>query len=132
MLKRLHQIPVYPFLIAIFPALALLGNNINEISPDLALRSIGFSLALSAGLLSFFRLILQTSGASHMAAGVSLIIFYSYGHVYQLFHDRDGVVGILGRHRYLLPLAAAIILLSIILLVALGEWFSDWVRRRMR
>ena len=27
---------------------------------------------------------------------------------------------------------AAAILLSIIALVALGEWFSDWVRRRMR
>jgi phosphonate transport system permease protein len=52
------------------------------------------------------------------------------------------VIGIVGRaasgrrcrpsfSRYEHDFAAAI-LLSIIALVALGEWFSDWVRRRMR
>ena len=44
--KKLKNIPFYPFLLAIFPILSLLGNNIQEVDPRVALRSIAISLAV--------------------------------------------------------------------------------------
>lgn len=116
MVRRLKEIPLYPFLIAIFPVLALLGHNISEIDPQQALRSIAFSLALCAGSLLFFHLFAKEPGRAALATGAGLIVFYSYGHVYRFFHGEEGLVGILGRHRHLLPLAIMVMLVATLLI----------------
>jgi hypothetical protein len=116
MRKALNGIPVYPFLVAVYPVLALLGHNISEVRPGGALRSVVFSLLLSGGLLLLFRLTMKRLGRAVMAAAACLIVFYSYGHVYASLRGDGGVTSALGRHRYLLPLAAAMLLGSILLI----------------
>jgi hypothetical protein len=73
---------IYPFLIAIYPVLALRNFNIDYVDPPSILRSLltVFGLATVIGLImhAIFRN-MQTSG---IVTSLALIIALSYGHIY--------------------------------------------------
>jgi hypothetical protein len=112
--------PFYPFLLAVYPVLALLGNNTSEVAWKEVWRPLLFTLAL--GLLLFFvlKLLLRNTARAGLVFAILWGLFFSYGHVYH-FLDQKTLLGLsLGHHRLLLPVWG-------VLLVA-GLWWA--LRRR--
>ena len=102
--KRPDPFPFHPLFLAVFPIVALLAENIEQLNYDDAFRPM-FAALVGTGVLI---LILKPPLKSwHKAAGVSslfLIFFFSYGHVYALIKSTTIANFALGRHRYLAPL----------------------------
>jgi len=103
MLRKAQHIPLYPILFAAFPVLALLGNNIHEVNPGVALRSLIASLAGAMVILMITRLVLGNWPKAALATTLLLLLFFSYGHLYSWLKEL-GALGIqFARHRYLMP-----------------------------
>jgi hypothetical protein len=81
LLKKL-QTPIYPFLLAAYPVLALLSYNITQVKYPAALRPLLLA-CLAAGLLFLiFRLIYRDAHRAAFIVAVWLLLFFSYGQVY--------------------------------------------------
>jgi hypothetical protein len=110
MLKR---VPIHPFAFAIFPILALLSYNITEVPPRVALRSLVISLIATASIFLLLSLITHKWQKAGLTTTLLLIMFYSYGQVYELLQAHP-ILGInLGRHRYLVIIYATIIIVTL-------------------
>jgi hypothetical protein len=115
---QIKSFPWHPYLLAIFPPLALLAFNIAEIKVTEALRAILVSLAIAILLTAILRMLLKDI---HIAAAVSsfaLILFFSYGHIYNILESSSLAGMPIGRHRVLAPLYLVIL--------AFGSW---WIAR---
>ncbi len=119
-MKKYHLI-LHPFLLAVYPALSLLAFNIDEIAPQRALRSLVISLLSSIVLVLVIRLIARDWHQAGLLSSLIIILFFSYGHIYQLSKGITVAGFVLGRHRYLVGLWA--------LLLGAGIW---WIMRRLR
>jgi hypothetical protein len=106
--KSVAQLPIHPFLIAIYPVLALLQTNIQEIRLQDSLRSFFFLLILGGLLYGALAAIIRRPHTAALIASILLILLLSYGHIYSIFKSLTLGSEILGRHRYLLPLFAGI------------------------
>jgi hypothetical protein len=96
---------LHPILFAVYPVLALLAANLQEISPDQALRSLLIVPIAALLLLGLLVLCVRDWHGAGLAATAVLLMASSYGHLYGLL-DHVQVAGVvLGRHRYLIPLA---------------------------
>lgn len=104
-----------PLAFAIYPILALLAHNIQEVSFQVALRPILLSLAVPLASLLVLRLLLKDLGKASLVTTFLLILFFSYGHIYALLENVSLSGLVLGRHRYLIVIYA-------MLLVA-GLWY---------
>ena len=99
----MKKLPViYPFLFAVFPILFLFAHNVEEqvlFSEILAPTAIvlGFTLLL----LLLFRLILRDSKKAGIVVSIFLILFFSYGHVYDMIWGQRIGIFLIGKHRYL-------------------------------
>ncbi len=101
--RKIKQIPFYPILFAAFPVLALLGTNIHEINPGVALRPLVLAVAGALTILLITRLIMGNWSKAALATTLLLLLFFTYGHLYSWLKEL-GAIGIqLARHRYLLP-----------------------------
>jgi hypothetical protein len=99
MLKR---IPFHPFLYAIYPVLALLGHNITEVSPDVIVRPL---LVILVGTLLLFvalRLALHDTLKTGLLVTLALVLFFTYGQIYNWLKEDPLGLALLARHRYLL------------------------------
>jgi hypothetical protein len=101
--RKFKRIPLYPILFAMFPVLALLGNNIHEVNPGVALRSLLISIAGALVILLIARLALGNWAKAALAATWLLLLFFTYGHLYSWLKELGGIGIQLARHRYLLP-----------------------------
>ncbi len=99
--------PFHPLLLALYPSLALLASNGEQVGPAAALRP-ALLTALAAGL-GFLALLVKVRNPHRSAALTSLALaaFFSYGHVYDLLKTAEVGGEVLGRHRYLVPLFSA-------------------------
>jgi hypothetical protein len=102
--KSLERWIIYPFLFSLYPILALLAENISEVSIFSAVRVILLTLIFACILLLGFGFLLKNRFRSALAATFSLLIVFLYGHIYNLVKNTafDGIV--IGRHRYLVPI----------------------------
>lgn len=105
------RIILYPFTFAIFPILALLANNITEVTSRVALRSLLISLAATVIILIFLALITRNWQKAGLTTTLILLLFYSYGQVYE-FLQAHSILGFnFGRHRYLV-ISYAVVLIT--------------------
>jgi hypothetical protein len=114
-LSSLLKLPIYPFLFALYPGLALLGHNIEEVRAGVAGRALLVSLLASVILLITFRLILKKWDYAAILTTAVLITFFSYGHIYTFLKDMDRIGDAAARHRFLIPISIAV-------LIALFYW----------
>lgn len=84
--------------------LALLGHNIEEIRPLVALRALVLSLLAGVLLYALLRLLLKDGLRAALVASVILVLFFTYGHVYAFLEPLQPLGFSPGRHRFLLPL----------------------------
>jgi len=110
MLKR---IPYHPLLLAAFPVLQLAAHNIGQIDPGQALRPLLIALAAAALGLVILPLVVSNRKTAGLVLSLGLLLFFSYGHMYALL-KLEPLAGLgLGRHRYLVPAYAALLLLGL-------------------
>lgn len=94
---------LHPFFFSVYSALILWLANIDQIRAITLLRPLLFSLAFCCILLLVGRLVFRGWLKAAIFTTFIAILFFSYGHVFQLI-DMKAVNGfIYGRHRYLLP-----------------------------
>ena len=105
---RIDQIPWHPFLVAIFPVLALLAYNVAEIKLSEAARSLIWVFSLAVALLLITRLIVRDWYKAALVASLALILFSSYGHFYNFLEPFSLAGFAIGRHRFLAPLYLAL------------------------
>lgn len=111
-----HTIPFYPIVIAAFPTLALFAYNTLQARFTIIIRPLLISILFGLLLLGIAALFYQKK--IHKAAlitGITIILFFSYGHVYSLINSIPFFNTNLGRNRCLIPIYGLIFLSSIIL-----------------
>lgn len=110
-----RRVVVHPLLFAAYPILALLARNIGQITWEAAVRPLIISIVVALGLLFIVRLALGSWEKSSVVTSLTLVLFFSYGHVYGLLKSTT-LLGILaGRHRYLVPLWAILFVIGLLL-----------------
>jgi hypothetical protein len=85
--KKINQFPWHTLLLSLFPILALAAYNISQINIKVVYRPLLISLAASILLLILLKLIFQDWSRASLLATIFLILFFSYGHVYNIFHN---------------------------------------------
>ena len=95
--------PFHPILLGIYPALALLSYNIQQITPSITIRAILVTTLSAMGLWLILRLILRNTQKSALAASWLWMLFFSYGQVYTYLEQTPVLGMLLGRHRFLAP-----------------------------
>ena len=105
---------LHPFLIALYPLLALWVTNITQI-PEYALsRSILLALIFLAFGLGINWLIFRNWNKTAIATSLFMLLFLTYGHVFTVL-DMKSIGGfVFGRHRYIFPLWVALMALGYI------------------
>ena len=117
----LRKVPVYPFLFAGFSVLALMANNIHEISIQDMWSSLLYAVLLSAATYGFVRLLIRDRQRSALISLGMLFFFFTYGHVYNSLNDVTLRGVDIFRHRNLLFLYGLPLL-----------FFVYWVLRRAK
>ena len=109
-MKALKPFPYHPLAFSIFPVLALLSYNIREVNLNVLVRPLVISLSVAVLLMTILGWVLHSLPKAALITSFLLLLFFSYGHVYQ-FLEIHPVFGVsLGRHRYLMILYAGILL----------------------
>jgi len=99
---------LHPLAFALYPILALLATNLQEMEAAEAVRPLLLAVLAAVLLLGVLRLILGDWHRAGLATSVILLIFFSYGHVYTTLERLSPAGFSLGRHRYLLPIGLAL------------------------
>jgi hypothetical protein len=98
--KKKKPIIFHPLLIGLYPVLALLAYNIIQLDPIYAVRAIVVTLLLSVFVFALALLITRDRYKGGLLASLFLILFLTYGHVYNIFENKS----ILGHHRFLITI----------------------------
>ncbi len=93
----------HPFLFALYPPLALLANNILQIRPVDAIRSLVVFLVFSSLLFGIAYIAVKEKYRAGLITTILLISFSAYGQVYSFLEGHPIGDFTLGRHRFLLP-----------------------------
>lgn len=112
---------LYPVLYALYPVLALLAANLGEIPISAAGRSLAAAAGAGLMLVLLLSLLARDLRKGGLLAVGYIVLFASYGHVYDQVEGVSVGPVLVGRHRYLLALWAA---------VAVG--WTVWVLTRRR
>lgn len=111
----------HPFVIAIYPVIALFNRNVDQVEPGDILRTLVVSLLAAMLVFAFMYLLTRSIGRAAILSSSIIMLFYSYGHVYSIIEDVQ-LLGInVGRHRVLLAIWLLIFVLAVV-----------WVRKKAR
>jgi hypothetical protein len=104
---------IHPFLLAIYPITALLASNIHEIPIEEALRAYILAIGLALILLLLYWIILRDLQKAGLMASITGLLFFSYGHVYNLFRGLELFGVLIGRHRFQILIWLLLLLVSV-------------------
>jgi hypothetical protein len=103
----LRTFPLHPFLLAVFPVLSLLADNIVEITFSQSVRSLAWSLAGTLLIFLLFWLATRSAQKAGLATSFIVVAFYSFGHVYMRLHGALPGGSLLGRLDVLMAIWAS-------------------------
>lgn len=115
-------------LLSLYPVLALLANNIEQVKPSAAWRSLLISFAAGAALFLLLRLLLHDWRRAALMCTLALVLIFSYGHVNQLLKLTGAFGARLARHRYMLPLWSVVFVLGLRWLIRRVKKFGQVTR----
>ncbi len=122
-MHHLSKIPFHPLLLAVYPTLALYTYNIEEVSSSAIWRPLIISVTLAILLFSVMGLILRNRHKSAVLSSIILLVFFSYGRIYDYLKTTPlGTLNII-RHRYLAIFFC--ILLALVCWLTL-KYIRDW------
>ena len=103
---------VHPFLIGLYPIIALLGANIQETSPGQAYRSVVVILLGTGALFLVLRLLVHDWRRAALLCSCFLLLTFSYGQAYAALRQASFAGLYVARHRYLIPAFGAIAIVA--------------------
>jgi hypothetical protein len=115
-LTRLWEYPFHPWLVAASSVVLLLAHNILEVNVEWAVRPLLVSLIAATIIYLVLAAFLQNRHRAALLATLLIVLFMSYGHLYQFLKETPILGLTIGRHRYLVPVYGTV-------LVA-GLWFA--------
>ncbi len=121
-MRRLDGIRAYPFLMAAYPALALLAANADQVRLEVVLRPLFVSLLLCALLYALLAVFVRRPEATAILTTWWLLLFFAYGHLYAALRQVSFLDASLGRHRYLAFVWIALALGGAALILRRKEW----------
>jgi hypothetical protein len=119
-MKFLRGFPLHPILLGLYPVLALLAHNVGQVRPNEAVRALVVSFVGTIACLLIMRLFLKDWRKAALGCTLLVILFFSYGHIYEIVRQLQSLGPVIGRHRYLFPLWLGIF--------GLGMW---WIVKRI-
>jgi hypothetical protein len=98
-----ERTPLYPLLFSVYPAMALLATNIDQLKMSAAARTLLVSFLGAAILLLVLQVLMRNWSRAALISLWLMLLFFSYGHVYNYLelHPLDVK---LGNHTLLFPL----------------------------
>ena len=93
---------VHPFLFCVMPILLLISLNLDEIRFDYVILPFLVTILITIGLWYLLNLLLKNKMKSGLILSVSLVLFFIYGHIFNIFSGVAIGDFEIGRHRYLL------------------------------
>jgi hypothetical protein len=120
-MTRISKFPIHPLLLSVYPVLALYAVNIKEVSSSVIWRPLLLSIAVAICLFIILRLILRDWYKAGLISSLFLLVFFSYGRIYDYLRTTRLADLNMVRHRYLV--------LFFFLLLALICW---WILRHIR
>ncbi len=113
----IRPVPVHVLLVGFYPLLFLWNANFDQIPVFALSRVFFFSLALVVAAFVVSLLIFRNIHKAGIFTSFFLLLFYLYGHIFPLL-DKKAVFGfVIGRHRYLLVIALALLVISGVVLL---------------
>lgn len=94
----------HPILFGLYPVLALYAFNRNETVLSAIQLALLTSLIVTGIVLAAFLLLFRSWQRAAALASFTLILFYSYGHVYDLAQNIRLFGQVIGRDRFLMPI----------------------------
>jgi len=76
-MKFIGRLPIAPLLLSLYAVLALLANNIDQISGIQALRSLALSLMVAGAAVGLFMLVFRNWHRATLAASLLVLLFFS-------------------------------------------------------
>ena len=125
-----RRLPYYPILFAAFPSIALMAYNQFQTNLNVLFRplfvSILFGLTLYALTIFFYK---QNWHKAALISGVSILLIFSYGHIFNLVQSSNFLNTLLGRHRIVMVISGLIWVgvLVISIKMDVGEDFTKLV-----
>ena len=113
-MSRFKQFPLHPFLFGLYPVLALVAHNLDQIKPVVAWRSIIVLSLLNLIIFVLFQVVFRNWHRSAVASVLFAILFYSYGHFYEVLNNSKSILSLLARHRYLFPLSLGFLIAGLL------------------
>jgi hypothetical protein len=108
--------------LAVFPPLTLFANNLGEVTLDSLWRPLVGSLIFGILIFGLALILSRDWFKASMMAGIFEILFFSYGHVYQVVKGLELFGLVIGRHRFLMPI--------FLLILVLAVWRIGWHWKR--
>lgn len=114
---------IHPFLFALFPILFLFAHNVGQVSSSEILLPTAIVLSLTLLLLLLSGWILKSNKKAGIAVSFFLVLFFSYGHAFEVVLNwwQIGRISLDSLHKYLL--------LSFGILFVCGVYFIIRIRR---
>jgi hypothetical protein len=114
---------ITPLLAAVYPVIFYWSVNINQVAADQVLRSLLLAGALGLVVYILLWVITRNPIRASLLGAITLLLFFSYGHIYQWFVTRE-VIWM--RHTYLLPLFILILVGVAFLVRRSGRNLAVW------
>ena len=111
------NLPFFIFFLAVFPALALLVNNLGQTALWVVRRPLIASVLIGVLFFVLAWLLVREWQKASLLTAWALVMFFSYGHLYRIIEDFQLFGFLIGRHRYLVVVWGAVFILGIWLIL---------------
>jgi hypothetical protein len=112
----MKKYPLFVFLLAIYPSLALLTWNFREVDAYVVVRPLLFSISFALILIAISFLFVKNWPKAILVSTVFIIFFFSFGHISLLLEGSAFAAALGGLSRFVTIFLFAIALLTIIFL----------------
>jgi len=117
MIDKKRYLVLHPFLFAIYPILSLYSHNIVDTSLDETYIPTAISVSCCLVILALLTMISKDIHKSGLLASLTVLLFFSYGLVYDAIQGTSIGSLEIGRHRFLLLAYATCLLTGVVVVV---------------
>ena len=94
--------PIHIILLTIFPIIFIFSENMKELVPTDILIPLLVIVPISLIIFIILKLILKDSKKAALIVSIGLVLFFTYGHFYNILKGFTILDEVIGRHRYLI------------------------------
>ena len=124
--KLILNLPLHPFLFAVFPLLSFYSFNIKELTLNVLLTPVVIVVITTALLLLILSFLLKNRNKANMFVALFVLLFFSYGHIHNIIGELNYTVGgfYIGTDKTLIPIFAVLLLLGAYFLIKTRSHFQ--------